>query len=140
MNHIGSLKGPLTKYFQVDNGRAVIDADLYHSQDIDEDIVLEPLLSLSSTFDKTITKSLEDPFGDLSYLPPPPPDPFNFMPGFSGHRKKKKDKDGKDQSGELKSEHYRFCDAMVKGYCLTSKQWGTFRPVLQTGYDADFQQ
>lgn len=89
--------------------------------------MLEPLHSLSGAFDKTITKSLEDPFGDLSYLPPPPPpDPFNFMPSFNIGRKKKKDKDGnsKDQSVELKNEHYRFCDALVKGYCLTTKQWG----------------
>ncbi|KAF2159005.1 hypothetical protein M409DRAFT_71347 [Zasmidium cellare ATCC 36951] len=110
---------------KVYNGRVVIDADLYHSQDIDEDVVLEPLHSLSNTFDKTITKSMDDPFADLNFIPPPLPDPFAFLPGFGGQRKKKnnKDDDGKERQVELNNEHYRFCDASVKGYCLTSKQW-----------------
>lgn len=83
--------------------------------------VLDPLHSVSAAFDKTITKDLDDPFGDLSYLPPP--DPFDTF-GLLGGKKKRKDKDEQAENVELSQQHYIFCDAMVKGYCLTSKQWG----------------
>ncbi|KXS95708.1 hypothetical protein AC578_10765 [Pseudocercospora eumusae] len=97
----------------VTNGRIVVDPDLYGTKNGQE--MLEPLYKATTT-DK----------------PAPAPsnryDPHSYNPAYTGRATPTIINKGSEKShaAELKDHHYRLCTNIVKGYCLTSKQWAKF--------------